>query len=235
MVYLMHLKDTECAFLLIKEANGLKKFLLISSVTLLLGACTSETSSRSKTEEVAEQSEEIVVDTNADEESSNIINDTLTTTFKPVVLEVPQLTEEEKKLHYELNERIATEIKPQTTDREFMASIADDYPGYSPEELGEFWYKGADASMYGGYGDTVIRGIDWFALNEEVVRVNMNDPNAFMLYTDSKWHPDFTESDFQGTFEVDGEEHEIEIFLEFSEDYRTAELTSLVVDGEDII
>ena len=144
------------------------------------------------------------------------------------------MTDEEQALHNELNERIASEIEPETTDREFMESIAGDYDNYSPEELADLWYRGYDVIWYGGFGEQAIDHQDLIDLINQVIETNIAakiDDKNFGV----DWNEDLTITKSEGTFMVDGQEQKASIHLEYSDDYERAELVRFVVNGESVI
>lgn len=208
----------------------MKKLILLSSFTVLLGACGAQESIE---KENHEPDQEIETTAEAKEtDSITLINKPLTKTFEPKVRDVPPpLTDEEQALHDELNERIATEIEPQTTDREFMESIAGDYDDYSPEELADFWYKGYDIIWYGGFGGQAIDQTDLMALIDQVIDTNIAAETCDKNFG-VEWNGSHTMTKAEGTFMVDGQEQEASIHLEYSDDYERAELVRFVVNGE---
>lgn len=219
----------------ISDRKGLdmKRILLLSLFTVLLASCGAEELVEKENHEPDQEIE--AATENKEEDSTPLINKPITTSFKPKVREVPPpLTDEEQALHNELNERIASEIQPQTTDREFMESIAGDYDDYSPEELAEFWYRGYDVIWYGAFGEQAIDHQDLMGLVNQVIETNI----AAETYDESlgvDWNEDLTMTKSEGTFMVDGQVQKVSIHLEYSDDYERAELVRFVVNGESFI
>lgn len=211
----------------------MKRILLLSSFTILLASCGAQELVEKENHE-PDQEIEAAAETK-EKNSTQLINKPITTTFEPKVRDVPPpLTDEEQALHSELNERIATEIQPQTTDREFMESIAGDYDNYSPEELADFWYRGYDIIWYGAFGEQAIDQKDLMDLINEVIDTNI----AAETYDERfgvDWNEDLTITKSEGTFMVNGQEQKASIHLEYSDDYERAELVRFVVNGESVI
>lgn len=207
----------------------MKKLLLIGSISLLLGACGTESNaapSKSDTAEAVENTEE-----NSMEE---LIDYPLTTTFEAETIEIVNLTEEEQAVYDDISHRINSEEDMNMTDREYMESIADDYPDYTPHELAEFWFKASESLMYSEFGETAITGMDQNAVVEEAISTNVTADNMVMTGGYSDWNADLSITKNDWEYTIDGKEYSITVYLEYSEDYRTAELIRFVVNGEEI-
>lgn len=207
----------------------MKKLLLIGSVSLLLGACGTESSadpSKPTAAEAVENTEENTIE--------EFIDYPLTTTFEAETIEIVNLTEEEQAVYDDISHRINSEENMNMTDREYMESIADDYPDYTPHELAEFWFKASESLMYSEFGDTAITGMDQNAVVEEAISTNVTADNMVMTGGYSDWNADLSITKNDWEYTIDGKEYSITVYLEYSEDYRTAELIRFVVNGEEI-
>lgn len=199
-----------------KEENLIKKLLLFSLFSLLLGACATENDPKEQTVPV---------------EEVEILTPEMTTTFKPKVTALRELSEEDYQIYEELLE-VVTENTDD--DREAIYKIAPKYDK-EPEELWEFWLESKNTVKYGDMGETAIVDADFSRLIEQVIGQNISGQEINIGAPRTKWDKEEQISISNVQVEVDGKQHHLRIKLSYSEDYRTAELMSLRVDGKTVV
>ena len=190
----------------------IKKLLLFSLLSLLFGACSTEDYPKDQT---------------VPAEEVEILTPEITTTFKPKVTELRPLSEEDYQIYEELLEVVAENTDD---DREAIYKIAPKYEK-DPEELWEFWIESMDTVEYGYMGDTAIVDSDFSYLIEQVIEKNVKGSQIIINSPQSEMDEEEHTSISNVKIEVDGKPHNLRVKLNYSEDYRTAELISLRVDG----
>lgn len=205
---------------------NLKHLSILLFVSLFLSTCSEQTL-------VSEPTSTTSVETT---DTKSFIVDDITTTFYPKVTNLPVLTTEEEELLNELNDRVNSEFDgEQMTSEEMIQSIAHEY-NREPEELLTLYERGNEVLFYRGVGNQVITNVDWIELMHEVLETNIIGDIERNMNAEAGGNrsDDHTGSKFVGSYFINGEEYYIAIFMEYSDDFETAELVRLVIDGEDI-
>jgi hypothetical protein len=193
----------------------IKKLLLFSLLSLLLGACATENDPKEQTVPV---------------EEVEILTPEMTTTFKPKITALRELSEEDYQIYEELLEVVAENTDD---DREAIYKIAPKYDK-EPEELWKFWLESKNTVKYGDMGETAIVDADFLRLIEQVVEQNISGQEINVGAPRTEWDEEEQISISNVQVEVDGKQHHFRVKLSYSEDYRTAELMSLRVDGKSV-
>lgn len=203
----------------------MKKYLLPCLFGLLLGACATE-------DEVEETAEAKVIETveEADPKEENILASKMTTTFKPRVTKLRELTSEDRQLYQELS---AVVDEHAGLDREAIYKIAPEY-GVEPQKLWETWLEIVAAIMHESQGSTAILPQDYRLLMGEVLEKNINGHQ--MKLTGATWDmkDDQQTSKASTHLIVDEAEYHVQMHFKHSDDLETADLTHFKIDGKTI-
>lgn len=200
----------------------MKKLLLLSSIGLLLGACAAE----DVADDAIDSDSGIVT---IDVPSDSIVSPEFQTIFNPTTTELRELSEADYKKYAEINDAL-TEVYDRS-DSEVLTALAPLY-GQTPEELSDEWPDIAAAVMYESMGSSVMLAPDLFHLMEVIAVENIQGENVLTSVTDLRLDEVEQTSFATVRVAIDEERYLVNISLDYSDDYQTAELTSFVVDGE---
>lgn len=208
----------------------MKKVMLISSFTLLLGACTSGESTNS--EKKTDSEPEIV---NVEVPEDSIVPSEITTTFKPEVTELRTLTEEDYDLYEIIMDRLKKRGNTQT-DQYIVYDLANEY-GKEPEEFYENWIEIVNSVFYGNNGEkeVAVLPLDMQRLESDVVH-KIIDGNITEIINRST-NIELSDAVLSSYYRVmlDEEDYGVRFKLKFKEDYSEAKLIELHVNGEEIV
>lgn len=208
---------------------NIKRLLILIFVSLFMSACSNEsTPGESATIQSDEASETI--------NNESFIADDITTIFYPEVTNLRVLTTEEEDLLNELNDRINNEFDTlNTPTNEILQTLAPEY-NLDADALLKLVEEGNEARFYSNVGSRVITNNVWLDLMNDVLKTNINGKIEKHIHEESGGNrsDDHSESKYIGNYLINGEEYYIAIFMEYSDDFETAELTRLVIDGENI-
>lgn len=203
---------------------------MLSLLIFLLGACSANADAENDTDTSVEESTETLEETE-DEEEINLAAE-ITTSFKPEVTELRELTDEDLQLYDELLEAVTENAG---NDREAISQEALE-KGTDPDELWETWLEISDAVMYKNRESTsVIKSMEHSYLIDQVIVENIEETD--MRVTESSIMEDEGNhtSTATGKVRINGEEHNFRIQLGFSDDYREAELLQFKLGVENIV
>lgn len=199
------------------------KIVLLGFLSLLLGACSAE----ENTDKEVENEIEVIAD---ETQEDSIVSPNLTTTFKPKVTELRELTEEDEQLYEALLEAI-TEYSGSDRDAVYMVALENQI---EPKELWETWIEIIDAKQHGIKGSNAILTEDFNNLLNEIVEKNI-------MGSQIKHNRGTFDSDADGrtttarlNLDIDGKSHTVSFVIDHQDDYKTAEIIEFRVDGEDL-
>lgn len=205
-----------------------KKILLIGSLGLFLGACSTESSTEVSSEDAVVETVETVEET----EERSIIADEITTTFYPEVTRLRHLTEEDLEWYDIIMTRLNA-IDDFSGDRETVYEIAEEY-GVDPEELWFDWLEIVDAKWYGDNGNYAILSEAQTQLMNEIIEKNIVGEKIEHTSGESSFDEENLITSANHQLRVDGKPHEISYIIEHKDDYKIAEIVEFSVDGEKI-
>lgn len=203
----------------------MRKHLLLGLLCLSLGACAVE----AELEETVEATDIKTVEEAAPKEE-NILATEMTTTFKPRVTELRELTSEDRQLHKELSAVVSEHAG---LDREAIYHVAPEY-GVDPQELWETWLEIIDAIMHSDQGSTAILPQDYRLLIGEVLEKNINGHQIESKGATWEMQDNHQTSEASTNIIVDEEKYHVLMKFEHSDDFETAELTRFKIDGKTI-
>lgn len=208
---------------------NIKRLLIITFVSLFIGACSNESTTAEST---AIQSDETSKAIN----NESFIADDITTIFYPEITNLRVLTTEEERLLNELNDRINNEFDTLNTPTHDIVQSLDSEYSLDADALLKLVEEGNEARFYSNVGNRVITNSDWMELMNDVLETNIDGDVEKHIHEESGGNrsDDHSASKYIGNYLINGEEYYIAIFMEYSDDFETAELVRLVIGGEDI-
>lgn len=202
----------------------LKKILFVSSVILLLGAC----SSKETTEKKANSQPGIV---KVDLPRNSILSSEITTIYRSVIHQRHEFTDEELVLFDIISERSSE--KEAINDRTIEYEVAEEY-GVEPSELSDSRQRYLTEQLFSVTDNLLIDSQGWNQLDQEVVYKNILARSIEIKGSEGELDRKNRIKTSSLTVDVEGITHELIYQLQFSNDWSTAELIMLSVDGNEI-
>lgn len=213
----------------------MKKLLLISLSSFLLVACaTDNDSTNNSSDDVVEATEEETKTTSEemeDEEEKINLASEMTTSFKPEITELRELTDKDLQLYDELLNAVTENAG---SDREAISMVALEKEE-DPDELWETWLEITDTVMYGHKGSTVVTDMDYSYLIDQILSENIEENEVYIFESSTYREEEDRISITSGKVRINREEeYNFRIKVRLSEDYTEAEMLELSIDGENI-
>lgn len=210
------------------------KLLLIGSLGLMLGACSTATDAEGMSENTPEETTVEAVNETEEPEERSIVANEITKTFYPEVTKLRSLTAKDLEWYDIIMTRLNA-IDDYSGDRETVYEIAEEH-NEDPEDLWFRWLEIVDAKWHGDIGDYAVLGEDLDKLFSEIIEKNIVGENVERIDGRYKLPDDEENLTTSGNWnlDVDGESYAIGFVIEHKDDFNIAELIKLSIDGVNI-
>ncbi|MER2175874.1 MAG: hypothetical protein ABS911_14465 [Carnobacterium sp.] len=208
------------------------KFVLIGSLGLVLGACSTTTDTEESSENTTEEAVVETIEAVEETEEKSIVADEMTTTFYPEVTRLRHLTEEDLEWYDIIITRLNA-IDDFSGDRETVYEIAEEY-GEDPEELYFDWLEIWDAKWHGDNGNYAILSEANDKLMTEILEKNIVGEKIEQTSGGYELYQENLTTSVHHKLDVDGKPYEVAYVIEHRDDYKIAEIIEFSVNGEKI-